>query len=66
MNEALKELIRISNKVGSDASLVQGGGGNTSAKTADGKHMYIKASGSALKDMNEIINNPEKYIPIKE
>ena len=33
--------------------LVQGGGGNTSVKTADGKYMYIKASGTALKDMNE-------------
>ena len=51
MNKALKELIRISNVVGKDPSLVQGGGGNTSLKTDDGKNMYIKASGTALKDM---------------
>lgn len=52
MNKALAELIRISNAVGKDPDLVQGGGGNTSVKTADGKYMYIKASGTALKDMN--------------
>jgi len=52
MDKALLELIKISNAVGRDSSLVQGGGGNTSVKTADGKYMYIKASGTALKDMN--------------
>lgn len=52
MNKALSELIRVSNAVGKDSTLVQGGGGNTSFKTADGKYMYIKASGTALKDMN--------------
>lgn len=52
MNKALTELIRISNTVGKDTTLVQGGGGNTSVKTADGKYMFIKASGTALKDMN--------------
>ena len=52
MDKALKQLIRISNMVGKDSSLVQGVGGNTSVKTADGKYMYIKASGTALKDMN--------------
>jgi len=52
MDKALLELIRISNTVGRDSSLVQGGGGNTSVKTEDGKYMYIKASGTALKDMN--------------
>ena len=46
------ELIRISNETGVDPSLVQGGGGNTSVKTEDGRYMYIKASGTALKDMN--------------
>ena len=51
MDKALSELIRISRAVGRDPSLVQGGGGNTSVKTADGKYMYIKASGTALKDM---------------
>jgi len=52
MNMALVDLIRISNAVGKDSTLVQGGGGNTSVKTADGKYMYIKASGTALKNMN--------------
>jgi len=53
MNKALAELIRISNETGTDPTLVQGGGGNTSVKTLDGKYMYIKASGTALKDMNQ-------------
>jgi len=52
MNKALADLIRVSNITGKDSTLVQAGGGNTSVKTADGKHMYIKASGTALKDMN--------------
>jgi len=53
MDKALAELIKISRGTGGDPTLVQGGGGNTSVKTADGKYMYIKASGTALKDMNE-------------
>ena len=53
MDRALADLIRISNVTGRDSTLVQGGGGNTSVKTADGKYMYIKASGTALKDMSE-------------
>ncbi len=52
MDRALADLIRISNVTGKDPTLVQGGGGNTSVKTADGKYMFIKASGTALKDMN--------------
>jgi len=52
MNKALSQLIRISKAVGKDSSLVQGGGGNTSVKTDDEKYMYIKASGTALKDMD--------------
>jgi rhamnose utilization protein RhaD (predicted bifunctional aldolase and dehydrogenase) len=52
MNKTLADLIKISNVTGKDSTLVQGGGGNTSVKTADGKHMYIKASGTALKDMS--------------
>ena len=52
MNKALADLIRISNITGKDSALIQGGGGNTSAKTADGKYMYIKASGTDLKDMD--------------
>jgi len=52
MDKALADLIRISRATGKDAALVQGGGGNTSVKTADGRFMYIKASGTALKDMD--------------
>jgi len=51
MDRALTDLIRISNNTGKDPALVLGGGGNTSIKTPDGKYMYIKASGTALKDM---------------
>ncbi|MHC4649107.1 MAG: class II aldolase/adducin family protein, partial [Planctomycetota bacterium] len=53
MDKALLQLIRISHAVGKDSSLVQGGGGNTSVKTEDGRYMYIKASGTALRDMSE-------------
>ncbi len=51
MDKALADLIRISNVTGKDPALVLGGGGNTSVKTEDGRYMYIKASGTALKDM---------------
>jgi rhamnose utilization protein RhaD (predicted bifunctional aldolase and dehydrogenase) len=53
VDKALVDLIKISNTTGKDSTLVQGGGGNTSVKTEDGKYMYIKASGTALKDMNQ-------------
>jgi rhamnose utilization protein RhaD (predicted bifunctional aldolase and dehydrogenase) len=53
MDKALTDLIRISNITGKDSALIQGGGGNTSVKTPDGKYMYIKASGTDLKDMNK-------------
>jgi len=52
MDNALADLIRISNATGKDPALTQGAGGNTSVKTGDGKYMFIKASGTALKDMN--------------
>lgn len=55
MDKALKDLILISRSVGRDAMLVQGGGGNTSVKTPDGQAMYVKASGTSLKEMG-----PEK------
>ncbi|HVR74368.1 MAG TPA: SDR family oxidoreductase [Planctomycetota bacterium] len=48
----LLELIEISRVVGADPDLVQGGGGNTSVKSRDGKRIYIKASGTALGDMD--------------
>jgi len=46
MDEALAELVKISNTVGRDSSLVLGAYDNTSVKNADGKYMYIKASGT--------------------
>jgi len=52
MDKALTDLVRISNVTGKDSALIQGGGGNTSVKTANGRFMYIKASGTDLKDMD--------------
>ncbi len=53
MNQTLRQLIDFSHKVGNDTSLVQGGGGNTSCKTDDGKFMYVKASGTSLANMDK-------------
>jgi len=50
---ALLELIRISREVGCDPDLVQGGGGNTSVKSKDGRTMFVKASGTSLGQMDE-------------
>ena len=47
---ALDNFTRVSTSVGGRADYVQGGGGNTSAKLADGL-MAIKASGYCLKDI---------------
>ena len=52
MDKTLADLIKISNTTGKDPALTQAAGGNTSVKTDDGKFMFIKASGTALKDMN--------------
>ena len=52
MTNTLGELIRISNTVGRNPALVLGAFGNTSLKSADRRFMYIKASGTCLKDMN--------------
>lgn len=52
MDNALSVLIRISNETGKNPALTQAAGGNTSVKTSDGKFMFIKASGTALKDIN--------------
>ncbi len=52
MDKVLADLIKISNTTGKDPALTQAAGGNTSVKTSDGKFMFIKASGTALKDMN--------------
>ncbi|MFA5239993.1 MAG: class II aldolase/adducin family protein [Phycisphaerae bacterium] len=52
MDKTLANLIRISNITGKDPALIQGGGGNTSVKTPNGKFLFIKASGTGLKSMN--------------
>ena len=52
MDKTLADLIKISNITGRNPALTQAAGGNTSVKTSDGKFMFIKASGTALKDMN--------------
>lgn len=48
----LKNFIKISNELGSTSAFIQGGGGNTSLKISTNE-MYIKSSGSKLKEMNE-------------
>jgi len=53
VTDDLKDMLLISNSVGSDPRLVQGGGGNTSVKTDGGRLMYVKASGTGLRDMRE-------------
>ncbi len=52
IDTSLAQLIKISVATGSDPTLTQGSGGNTSVKTDDGRYMFIKASGTALKNMN--------------
>lgn len=47
------ELIEISQFAGNDVLLAQGGGGNTSVKSADGTRMWIKASGFRLSEVRE-------------
>lgn len=46
----LQALIHLSNEIGQQLELIQGGGGNTSVKVGD--TMYIKASGTPLKGMS--------------
>lgn len=48
----LGEFVRLSNQIGARADYVQGGGGNTSVKLADGL-MAVKASGFRLADVGE-------------
>ena len=50
---SLKELIEISHAVGANLDYVQAAGGNTSVKSADGRTMAIKASGTGLTAMSE-------------
>jgi len=51
--KALAALIEMSHAAGGNRDYVQGGGGNTSVKSDDGKTMAIKASGTTLAAMNE-------------
>jgi len=48
MTQSLIALIKISRQVGRDPNLTCGASGNTSVKTADGRFMFVKASGTAL------------------
>jgi NAD(P)-dependent dehydrogenase (short-subunit alcohol dehydrogenase family)/rhamnose utilization protein RhaD (predicted bifunctional aldolase and dehydrogenase) len=51
--EYLAQLIEVSRAVGTNPDYIQAGGGNTSVKSADGRTMAIKASGTALALMSE-------------
>lgn len=53
MNQDIKDLVEISKFAARYPELVQGGGGNTSVKSADQKTLYIKASGFRLSDVTE-------------
>ncbi|MDK1030934.1 MAG: class II aldolase/adducin family protein, partial [Planctomycetia bacterium] len=48
----VETLVEISRAVGSDDTLIQAGGGNTSVKSADGSIMHVKASGTSLARMS--------------
>lgn len=49
--DGLKNLINMSRKYGSDADYVLAGGGNTSYKSGD--TLFVKASGTSLKEIDE-------------
>ena len=49
----IRELVEISQFAGRDVLLAQGGGGNTSVKSGDGRRMWIKASGHRLSEVGE-------------
>ena len=51
MKQAINSLVNISEYAGNRVDYTQGGGGNTSVKTDDGKLLLIKASGYKLKDV---------------
>ena len=52
---SLAQLLEISLAIGSNSDYVQAGGGNTSVKSADGRTMAIKASGTPLAQMSETV-----------
>jgi NAD(P)-dependent dehydrogenase (short-subunit alcohol dehydrogenase family)/rhamnose utilization protein RhaD (predicted bifunctional aldolase and dehydrogenase) len=51
-SDSLAQLLEISHAIGSNSDYVQGGGGNTSVKSPDGRTMAIKASGTTLAQMS--------------
>jgi rhamnose utilization protein RhaD (predicted bifunctional aldolase and dehydrogenase) len=51
-DKALAVLIRMSRRAGKPIAWTQGSSGNTSVKTDDGKYIFIKASGTALRNMS--------------
>ena len=51
MKNTIENLVNISQYAGNRVDYTQGGGGNTSVKTDDGKLLLIKASGYKLKDV---------------
>ncbi|RPJ55069.1 MAG: SDR family oxidoreductase [Acidobacteria bacterium] len=51
--DSLRQLIEVSRAVGARPEYVQGGGGNTSVKSPDGRTMAVKASGTLLGEMSE-------------
>ena len=53
MDADLQDMLHISRTAGAMPRWVQGGGGNTSVKTAGGRRMYVKASGTALRELAE-------------
>lgn len=61
--EDIRDLVEISHLVGRDLLLAQGGGGNTSVKSADGKRMWVKASGLRLSEVNEDRGYVEMELP---
>jgi len=49
----LRDLAALSRHAASSVDVVQGGGGNTSVKSSDGRLIHIKASGVRLADLTE-------------
>ena len=47
------ELVAVSHYAGGDVLLAQGGGGNTSVKSDDGRRLWIKASGFKLAEVTQ-------------
>lgn len=53
MKTVSAQFIDMSVAIGKDVRFVQGGGGNTSAKTPDGRTLLVKASGTSLAEMTQ-------------